>query len=83
MLATKHLLVIGGRPSGTRAACHWEVYFLTGPNTDEPQPKEIKHRENGANRDDNTWILFGFAISVDSVFSVLKSLCFFLQSYHL
>ena len=24
-------------------------------DADEPQPKEIKHRENGANRDDKTW----------------------------
>jgi hypothetical protein len=49
-------------------------------NTDEPQPKRLtgENRANRANREGNDWeILFSFLISVYSVFSVLKNLCFF------
>jgi len=46
-------------------------------NADEPQPKRLTG-ENRANREGNDWeILFSFLISVYSVFSVLKNLCFF------
>jgi len=46
-------------------------------NADEPQPKRLTG-ENRANRKGNDWeILFSFLISVYSVFSVLKNLCFF------
>jgi hypothetical protein len=44
---------------------------------DEPQPKKLTG-ENRANREGNDWgFLFSFLISVCSVFSVVKNLCFF------